>query len=132
MSDRCWFDQCRYSGELVDLDGAHPRVLCVTHAMGVRLALEAPGRYEVRWGMTGAEKIARDEATLRELEAIDTSMADRPDWDVEPGDRGRSMDADDVRWQITELRTRIGETDPRAPPVVGVKAVGRRPSGTSC
>jgi hypothetical protein len=85
--------------------------------------------------MTGAEKIARDEATLRELEAIDTSMADRPEWDVEPVDRGRSMDADDVRWQITELRARISETDPRAPPIVGVKAVGRRParqpSGTS-
>jgi hypothetical protein len=33
--------------------------MCVTHAMGVRQALDAPGRYEVRWGMAGAEKIAR-------------------------------------------------------------------------
>jgi hypothetical protein len=125
MSDRCWFDRCRYPGQLVDLDGAHPRVLCTTHVKGVGHALEMPRRYEVRWGIGGAEKIARDEATLRELEALDTSVADQPDWDVDPTDRARSADAGDVRWQITELRARIGETDPRAPPTVKLKLLSR-------
>jgi hypothetical protein len=56
---------------------------------------------------------------------IDTSIADRPEWEVEAADRTRSADARDVRWQITELRARIAETDPLTPPTVKLKIIGR-------
>jgi len=54
---------------MVDLDGAHPRSLCETHAKGVRLALEQPGTYKVSWGKSKADQIADLESKIPAAQA---------------------------------------------------------------
>jgi hypothetical protein len=61
------FERCRFRGMPVALDGEHERVLCETHADGLRKALEQPGTFEIRWGLWPHEKRLLDEARLTQL-----------------------------------------------------------------
>lgn len=61
---RCWFERCHAVGAIADFDGQPSRSLCPKHASGVRLALEQPSTFEVSWGRSKAEQIAKRQAAL--------------------------------------------------------------------
>lgn len=63
----CMFERCRFSGREVNLDGSHPRVLCEEHERGIVEALARPHTYRVTWGLSSAEKVAKDQSVLDEL-----------------------------------------------------------------
>jgi hypothetical protein len=82
-SDLCWFEHCRERGALVDIDAAHPRILCTKHETGIRRALERPGTYRVSWGRSRTEKV---QALADEMDGMEAELAALPpdpvvDWD---------------------------------------------------
>lgn len=136
-SDLCWFEKCREHGALVDIDGAHPRILCAKHETGIRLALERPGTYRVSWGRSKQEK---EQALLDEMDSLEAELAALPpdpviDWDAlaemldeDEWNRryyGYTPPSREIESRLSECESRLSEIadQPWEDPIVRVSVV---------
>ena len=82
MRQTCWYAGCGDVGAAVALSGGM-RVLCRTHAEGVRLAASRPGQYRIFWGEPKAERVATLEqelaAATERARVLDEAAAE-PEW----------------------------------------------------
>jgi hypothetical protein len=125
------FERCHRSGLRQTLDGKHERALCSIHGQGIAKALAQPEMFRVRWGLSSAEKAARDHARINALIA---AYGEPPEGFTGGGTWiGDYEDAEYVAptvqeeaWEwIESLRANIEDLPSDGPPIVRVE-VGTR------